>query len=183
MRLRTGILFLLGMLLLSPICHASDDQKATSYPAEALELRLNRIAKTYKVEVAFDGKNMKAISVPAATKRNSVEVDLSNSLSNTGYSYKKVSAESYSVYQDDNKNKKSSGKGTITGTVLDKDGFPIPGATVVIAGSNTGTATDIKGNFTLKDVPTRTYMVEVSCISYQKMRISDVKVAGGRTTP
>lgn len=64
MRLRTGILFLLGMLLLSPICHASDDQKATSYPAEALELRLNRIAKTYKVEIAFDGKNMKAISVP-----------------------------------------------------------------------------------------------------------------------
>ena len=183
MRLRTGILFLLGMLLLSSVCHASDDQKATSYPAEALELRLNRIAKTYKVEVAFDGKNMKAISVPAATKRNSVEVDLSNSLSNTDYSYKKVSAESYSVYQDDNKNKKSSGKGTITGTVLDKDGFPIPGATVVIAGSNTGTATDIKGNFTLKDVPTRTYMVEVSCISYQKMRISDVKVAGGRTTP
>lgn len=49
---------------------------------------------------------------------------------------------------------------------------------MVIAGSNTGTATDIKGNFTLKDVPTRTYMVEVSCISYQKMRISDVKVAG-----
>ena len=183
MRLRTGILFLLGMLLLSSVCHASDDQKATSYPAEALELRLNRIAKTYKVEVAFDGKNMKAISVPAATKRNSVEVDLSNSLSNTDYSYKKVSAESYSVYQDDNKNKKSSGKGTITGTVLDKDGFPIPGATVVIAGSNTGTATDIKGNFTLKDVPARTYMVEVSCISYQKMRISDVKVAGGRTTP
>lgn len=183
MRLRTGILFLLGMLLLSPVCHASDDQKVTSYPAEALELRLNRIAKTYKVEVVFDGKNMKAISVPATTKRNSVEVDLSNSLSNTDYSYKKVSAESYSVYQDDNKNKKSSGKGTITGTVLDKDGFPIPGATVVIVGSNTGAATDIRGNFTLKDVSARTYMVEVSCISYQKMRVSDVKVAGGRTTP
>ncbi|KMW80021.1 TonB-dependent receptor [Bacteroides sp. 3_1_13] len=183
MRLRTGILFLLGMLLLSPVCHASDDQKATIYPAEALELRLNRIAKTYKVEVVFDGKNMKAISVPATTKRNSVEVDLSNSLSNTDYSYKKVSAESYSVYQDDNKNKKSSGKGTITGTVLDKDGFPIPGATVVIVGSNTGAATDIRGNFTLKDVSARTYTVEVSCISYQKMRVSDVKVAGGRTTP
>ena len=131
------------------------------------------IRDRYKVEVAFDGKNMKAISVPAATKRNSVEVDLSNSLSNTGYSYKKVSAESYSVYQDDNKNKKSSGKGTITGTVLDKDGFPIPGATVVIAGSNTGTATDIKGNFTLKDVPTRTYMVEA--VSYTHLSISGKK--------
>ncbi|OUN98953.1 TonB-dependent receptor [Bacteroides clarus] len=170
------------MLLLSPVCHAGDDQKTTGYPSEALELRLNRIAKTYKVEIAFDGKNMKTISVPAATKRNSAEVDLSNSLSNTGYSYKKVSAESYSVYQD-NKPKQASGKGTITGTVLDKDGFPIPGATVVIVGSNTGAATDIRGNFTLKDVSARTYTVEVSCISYRKMRISDVKVSGGKSTP
>lgn len=183
MSLRTAVLFLLGTLLLSPICHASDDQKATSYPVEALELRLNRIAKTYKVEIVFDGKNMETVSVPATTKRNSVEMDLSNSLSNTDYSYKKVTSESYSVYQDDNKNKKSSGKGTITGTVLDKDGFPIPGATIVIAGSSIGTATDIKGHFTLKDVSARTYTVEVSCISYQKMRISDVKIAGGRSTP
>lgn len=183
MRLRMGISFLLGMLLLSPVCHADDLQKATDYPSEALELRLNRIAKTYKVEIVFDGKNMKAISVPATTKRNSVEADLSNSLSNTDYSYKKVSAESYSVYQDNNKNKRSAEKGTITGTVLDKHGFPIPGATVVIVGSKIGAATDIKGKFTLKDVSAHTYTVEVSCISYQKMRISDVKVTGGRTTP
>ena len=119
MNLQSGLLFLLGMLLLSAVCYASDNQETVNYPAEALELRLNRIAKTHNVEIAFDGKNMKTVSVPATTKRNSVDVDLSNSLSNTNYSYKKISAESYSVYQDDNKNKKSTGKGAITGTVLE----------------------------------------------------------------
>ena len=183
MRLRTGILFLLGMLLLSPVCHADNGQKTASYPAEALELRLNRIAKTYKVEVVFDGKNMKAIGVPNMTKRNSAEADLSNSLLHTNYSYKKVSAESYSVYQDDNKNKKATGKGMISGTVLDKDGFPIPGATVLIMGTSNGTATDLKGNFTLKDVPTRTLSVEIRCISYAPIRISDINVRGGQTKP
>ena len=183
MKLRTGILFLLGMLLLSPVCHADNGQKTASYPAEALELRLDRIAKTYKVEIVFDGKNMKAIGVPNMTKRNSAEADLSNSLSNTNYSYKKVSSESYSVYQDDNKNKKATGKGIISGTVLDKDGFPIPGATVLIMGTNNGTATDLKGKFTLKEVPERTLSVEIRCISYAPIRISDINVRGGQTKP
>lgn len=183
MSLRSGILFLLGMSLLSVVCYASDNQRATDYPAEALELRLNRIAKTYKVEIAFDGKNMKTISVPTTTKHNSVDVDLSNCLSNTNYSYKKMSSDSYSVYQDDNKNKKSTGKGTVAGTVLDSHGFPIPGASVLIAGTSNGVATNLKGEFTLKDVPNHPLTVEVRCISYVTMRISDVKIRSGQTTP
>ncbi|GAB3011619.1 TonB-dependent receptor [Cyclobacterium sediminis] len=37
----------------------------------------------------------------------------------------------------------------ITGTVKDENGEAIPGATVLIVGTNTGTATDIDGNFSL----------------------------------
>ncbi|WP_339901501.1 TonB-dependent receptor [uncultured Cyclobacterium sp.] len=37
----------------------------------------------------------------------------------------------------------------ITGTVTDENGEAIPGATVLIVGTNTGTATDIDGNFSL----------------------------------
>lgn len=38
---------------------------------------------------------------------------------------------------------------TITGTVKDAMGSPIPGATLVIKGTTTGTVTDIDGNYTL----------------------------------
>jgi len=38
----------------------------------------------------------------------------------------------------------------ITGTVVDENGNPIPGATILIEGTNTGTATDIDGKFNLE---------------------------------
>ena len=39
---------------------------------------------------------------------------------------------------------------TITGTVNDENGLPLPGATVVIEGTTQGVATDFDGNFTLQ---------------------------------
>ena len=38
----------------------------------------------------------------------------------------------------------------ITGTVNDENGAPLPGATVVIEGSNRGVATDFNGNFSIE---------------------------------
>lgn len=38
---------------------------------------------------------------------------------------------------------------TITGTVVDSNGSPIPGATVSVPGTNIGTATDIDGNYSI----------------------------------
>lgn len=39
---------------------------------------------------------------------------------------------------------------TVTGTVTDSDGIPLPGASVVVLETNTGVATDIDGNFTIE---------------------------------
>ncbi|MGY8968311.1 MAG: carboxypeptidase-like regulatory domain-containing protein, partial [Flavobacteriales bacterium] len=36
-----------------------------------------------------------------------------------------------------------------TGTIIDADGVPIPGATVIISGTSEGTTTDFDGNFTI----------------------------------
>jgi TonB-dependent starch-binding outer membrane protein SusC len=41
---------------------------------------------------------------------------------------------------------------TITGTVLDNTGSPLPGANVVVEGTKNGTATDFDGKYTLKNV-------------------------------
>lgn len=43
---------------------------------------------------------------------------------------------------------------TLTGTVSDTSGLPIPGANVIIEGTNKGTTTDIDGNYTLLEVNT-----------------------------
>lgn len=58
---------------------------------------------------------------------------------------------------------------TIRGTILDESGQPLPGATVTVAGSNTGTVSDIDGNFSLT-VPDQASIV-VSFIGYATQTI------------
>ncbi|TWO31663.1 alpha-2-macroglobulin [Seonamhaeicola sediminis] len=41
-------------------------------------------------------------------------------------------------------------EGFISGTIRDKDGLPLPGATVMVKGTTNGTTTDFDGNFTIK---------------------------------
>jgi TonB-linked SusC/RagA family outer membrane protein len=59
---------------------------------------------------------------------------------------------------------------TITGTVTSKgDGLPIPGATVKVSGTSTGTQTDVSGKFTI-NVP-RGATLAISSISFVTQRI------------
>lgn len=61
----------------------------------------------------------------------------------------------------------------IKGTVVDENGQPLPGASVVESGTTNGTATDFDGNFTLEVAPDA--ILEVSYIGYatQYIEIND----------
>lgn len=63
----------------------------------------------------------------------------------------------------------------ISGTVLDNNGDPLPGASVTIAGTLTGTVTDINGNYTL-EVNEKSILV-FSYIGYESQEI----VVGNKT--
>ena len=54
---------------------------------------------------------------------------------------------------------------TIKGKILDTDGNPIPGASVLIKGTIMGTTTDIEGDYTLRNVPKGT-VLQFSFIGY-----------------
>ncbi len=58
---------------------------------------------------------------------------------------------------------------TVNGSVTDKDGDPLPGATVLIKGTTKGTTTDANGNYVLK-VPEGTVLV-FTFIGYEKQEI------------
>ena len=49
--------------------------------------------------------------------------------------------------------------GEINGTVSDQDGIPLPGVSVVVKNTTTGTTTDFDGNFNLENVETGTTVV------------------------
>ena len=65
----------------------------------------------------------------------------------------------------------------VSGTVVDKDGEPLIGATVIISGSSKGTATDIDGNYTLKNVDPKARII-FSYIGYNSLE----EQVDGRTT-
>lgn len=67
--------------------------------------------------------------------------------------------------------------GKIAGTVIDKaTNESLPGANIVVVGTTLGAVTDLKGNFTILEVPPGTYNVQISFIGYRKVTISDVRV-------
>jgi hypothetical protein len=41
-------------------------------------------------------------------------------------------------------------QGTISGNITDDEGVPLPGATVLVKGTNNGTTTDFDGNFSIQ---------------------------------
>jgi TonB-linked SusC/RagA family outer membrane protein len=59
----------------------------------------------------------------------------------------------------------------ISGTIIDKSGKPLSGATVTIKGTNMGTSTDVNGRFTLKNVSSDATLI-VSFVGYQTKTIS-----------
>jgi len=72
--------------------------------------------------------------------------------------------------------------GFIRGTIFDDaTGEYLPGVTVVIEGTTTGTITDLDGKFNLTLAP-GVYSLRVSFISYETLKMSDVKVAAGKVT-
>lgn len=58
----------------------------------------------------------------------------------------------------------------ITGKVLDENGEPLPGATLTIEGTTTGTVTDMDGNFSLN--LDEGEVLVISYIGYQTQKIT-----------
>lgn len=73
------------------------------------------------------------------------------------------------------------GSGKITGKVTDARTKEIlPGANILIQGTNFGTAADNDGNFEITNVPIGTYILRVSFVGYTQLNIPDVIVKTGK---
>lgn len=71
-------------------------------------------------------------------------------------------------------------QGTITGTVIDSDmNSPLPGASVVVVGTQTGTTTDFDGKFNL-NVQNSTGTIEITYVGFERRTIR-YNVTGGQT--
>ncbi len=73
--------------------------------------------------------------------------------------------------------------GSIQGSVLNEEtGNPVMFANVIIANTETGTATDEKGDYYLLNIPSGRYTLEFSCLGFQTKKVENVLVEIDRTS-
>ena len=72
--------------------------------------------------------------------------------------------------------------GKLAGRVVDDLGDPLPGANVVVEGTQLGAATDIDGNYFIIGIPVGEYPVTASFVGYQTQTVEDVQISSGYTT-
>ena len=118
-------------------------------------------------------KNVKNVSI------NLKDADLKTILNELS----RVSALNYKIVTDDiilvssrdsdkkQENKSANGAITLTGTVLDENGEPVIGASVLIKGSRIGTSTGLDGEFSLKDVR-KGDILRVNYVGYHPEEVS-----------
>ncbi len=72
-------------------------------------------------------------------------------------------------------------QGTLKGKATDENGEPLIGATVLLVGSNRGSATDFDGNYTLENVPVGEQQIRASYTGYSDVT-QTVTIKDGETT-
>jgi len=73
-------------------------------------------------------------------------------------------------------------KGRIEGIVLDKQTrAPLPAVNIIIKGTYMGAATDMNGQYFIKNISPGQYDLEVSIIGYKIQLKTGVKVVAGQT--
>lgn len=148
----------------------------TAYSQITVNLKdLSLRASLKKIEQVSDYKFFYSESLPELNRKVSLNVQnasidqtMAQLLGNMELTYKK---EQENVIVLLRKEQSIQHTKTMTGTVLDANGEPIIGASVVVKGQSHGTITDFDGKFTLSDVPEKAQLT-ISYIGYKTTELS-----------
>src|SRR6478735_3682741 len=73
-----------------------------------------------------------------------------------------------------------SGNGHVKGQITDADGGPLPGASILIKGTNQGVTSDLAGNFTFLNITPGKHVLVANYMGFKPMEI-EVMVKNGET--
>ena len=72
---------------------------------------------------------------------------------------------------------------TLVGTIVDRDTQqPLPGANVILDGTNSGAATDVNGHFEIHNIPVGSYSLRVHMIGYKSQAKANVRALSSRSS-
>lgn len=158
------------MFILQTAVFAQSNIRITIKNAEiTLQNALIEVEKQSKLSVAY---NQSQLSDKRQLSLNIVnqplEAALKTILKGTGFSYKLT--DKYIMIVPEKKETKSQATKTIKGKIVDEKGEPLIGVNVAVDGTNTGTITDLDGNFSMSALANST--LKVSYIGYATQLIA-----------
>jgi TonB-dependent starch-binding outer membrane protein SusC len=140
-----------------------------------IEMAFKELEKNTGYNFVFASREIKDLpNINIESKGKSVYDVLIDIASQTSLSFKQVND---NIHVNNSKRKQDQGKVAIinvdeinvTGSVRDRKGDPLPGVSILIEGTSTGTVTDIDGNFSL-EVPDGGVLV-FSFIGFERQRV------------
>lgn len=181
------LLFLLGII------HPMNMEAQTlskKYPKETLASRMQQISKDYNINIGYRPEQCQFEITELVLTNANIDQALTKSLASTRFAYRKNANNTFVVYEKKEEEKKlatpqqkTSGKGSLSGTVVDERGESIPGVNVIVPQTTNGTITDLDGKYKLDNIPAGVTTIQFSFMSYQTLQVNDVKIATRETTP
>ena len=172
------------LLLLLPLCYTHAQTPTGNYPEEALNMRINKITKSYVIEISFDTKLVQNIKVPALDVTNhSAEQALQKSLSTTELTYRKIDQKTYVIIKKkDGESPRHSGSGgSLKGRIVESEtSEPIPGAAIRLSDKQYA-VTDMNGYYAFPKVPAGKLVLEVSYVGFKHEK-AEINVKSGENT-
>lgn len=167
LRMKLCVFFLLiGLLQVSATVYSQNQRLTLQMTNVSIKDVLNEIEENSNLKFLYRDKSIEDKIVSIDVKNQQVSEILSDILQGTMNNFKIMDNNLVIISSKDviGALKKISGK------VINQNGEPVPGTTVVIKGTSNGTTTDINGNFALDNLPEHAVLV----VSFIGMKSQEV---------
>jgi hypothetical protein len=160
------------------------DRTSIYFKDVPLEFALNSMREEHGVKISYDKASVPLNKNIVVRMENVFVLEaLLGILKNTGVSLQITKGGNLVLSQrsqETSKQKRKIAMAQITGKVIESaSGDPLPGANVIIEGTNIGAATNLDGEYIIKQVPPGTYTLKFKYIGYDDLeKIISLKPGG-----
>lgn len=160
-------------------------------PLVPLKQLLSRWEEQYGTSIGYDSRLVTHKFVEAQTAEGSLDIKLTAALSQVGLRFDKTRPNTYVILPATTLTTAANVSRPpippaivytqvdfpVSGRVLQPDGQPLPGVTIVVKGTTTGTSTDADGRFTLTVPPGTTLVISSVGFVRQELAVSEASAA------
>lgn len=162
--------FLMCCLLSAGLAQAQEKRITAEFKDTPLSEALKQLEKKSDYKILFTYDDVQNYRVTATLKNLDITEALTEVLKGKPFAFSDITSGKYIsvVYQPQQKTDEMR---TVTGTIVDKNGEAIIGATVRVVNTTVGTATDIDGKFTLR-LPADVTALEIGFVGMKPQLVS-----------